>query len=101
MAAIVNCFKQVWTSIVGAFTCCCCCCCGKTDEAPTTDTVEISTGPTGEVNIATQEISSGSGGKSNDNPLDLELKTDYGTSGQTQDLLATSMISSGGGGKSN
>ncbi|GKA74708.1 hypothetical protein Tco_0781010 [Tanacetum coccineum] len=98
MAAIVDCFKQVWASIVGAFTGCCG---GKTEDAPTTDTVEISTGPTGEVNIATREISSGEGGKSNENPLDLKLKTDYGTSGQTLDVLATSMISSGGGGHSN
>ncbi|GKB31151.1 hypothetical protein Tco_1444976 [Tanacetum coccineum] len=96
MAAIVDCFKQVWASIVGAFTGCCC---GKTDDAPTTDTVEIITGPTREVDIATREISSGSGGKSNDNPLDVKLKT--GTSGQTIDVLATSMISSGGGGGSN
>nr|GEZ48237.1 hypothetical protein [Tanacetum cinerariifolium] len=98
MAAIVDCFKQVWASIVGAFTGCCG---AKTDEAPTTDTVEISVGPTGEVDIATKEISSGEGGKSNENPLDLELKTDYGKSGQTADLLATSLISSGSGGHSN
>ncbi|GKA74709.1 hypothetical protein Tco_0781011 [Tanacetum coccineum] len=68
MAAIVDCFKQVWAPIVGAFTGCCC---GKTDDAPTTDTVEIITGPTGEVDIATREISSGSGGKSNENALAL------------------------------
>ncbi|GKE38057.1 hypothetical protein Tco_1461462 [Tanacetum coccineum] len=77
------------------------CCGGKTNGATTTDIVEIRTGPTSEVDIATKDISCGSGGKSNKNPLDLELKADYGTSGQTLDVLATSMISSGSGGKSN
>ncbi|GKC68038.1 hypothetical protein Tco_1100636 [Tanacetum coccineum] len=38
----------------------------QTDNAPTTDTLEISTDLTGKVNIATKDISSGSGGKSNE-----------------------------------
>ncbi|KAI7754961.1 hypothetical protein M8C21_018042 [Ambrosia artemisiifolia] len=76
MAALLNWFKQLWTSIVDAFGACC----SKTKEAPTTTTVEISTGPDGEVNITPQDISSGGGGSTHG------------------DLLATSMISSGGGG---
>ncbi|KAF5779985.1 hypothetical protein HanXRQr2_Chr11g0466951 [Helianthus annuus] len=74
MAALLNWFKQLGTSIVDGFGACC----GKTKEDPTTTTVEISRDPDGEVNIS--QISSGGGGSTH------------------ADLLATSMISSGGGG---
>ncbi|GKE48121.1 hypothetical protein Tco_1479379 [Tanacetum coccineum] len=94
MAAIVDCFKQVWASIVGAFTGCCG---GKTDDAPTTDIVEKTDDAltTDTVETDTEvKMSIGGGGKPNEN-------TASGTSGQTLDMLATSMMTSGGGGKSN
>ncbi|GKD43593.1 hypothetical protein Tco_1268238 [Tanacetum coccineum] len=87
MAAIVNCFKQVWASIV-------------IDDAPTTDTVEKTDDAltTDTVETDTEvKMSIGGGGKSNEK----ELMTASGTSGQTLDVLATSMMTSGGGGKSN
>ncbi|KAK1441637.1 hypothetical protein QVD17_07684 [Tagetes erecta] len=76
MAALLNWFKQLGTSIGDAFGGCR----GKKKEDPTTTTMEISTDTYGEVNVTTSAISSGGGGKTHAN------------------LLDTSMISSGGGG---
>ncbi|KAI3807613.1 hypothetical protein L1987_23544 [Smallanthus sonchifolius] len=96
MAALLDCFKQVWTSILDAFGRCC----GKTNEDPATTTVEVSTGPDGEVNITTLaaqlDISSGGGGSTHADLVASELKTSTET--RAYDVLSTSMISSGSGG---
>ncbi|KAI3750636.1 hypothetical protein L2E82_21347 [Cichorium intybus] len=95
MAALLNSFKQTWSSIVKAFTGCG----GKTSEAPTTTTVEISEGVGGETTITTLDtllISEGGGGSTHTDLLVSELKTSSATG--EQDILATSLISSGGGG---
>ncbi|KAL4557672.1 hypothetical protein LXL04_035858 [Taraxacum kok-saghyz] len=79
MAALLNCFKQAWTSIVNAFTGCC----GKSGEDPTTTTMEISTGVDGETTITT---------------LDTLQISDGGGGSTHAELLGASLISSGGGG---
>ncbi|KAL7584470.1 uncharacterized protein LOC111919498 [Lactuca sativa] len=96
MAALLNFFKQAWTSIVKVFTGCS----SKSDEAPTTTTLDISTAVDSETTtittLDTELISSGGGGKTHADLLGAELNTSSGTG--EKDILATSMISSGGGG---